>query len=59
MRLESLSSRRLILTACAVAMAIYAAGARAQSAWPSKPVKIVVPFAVCLKRKGQCGLSRN
>ncbi len=45
MRLESLSSRRLILTACAVAMASYAAGARAQSAWPSKPVKIVVPFA--------------
>ncbi len=45
MRPESLLSRRSILAASAVAMACVSTGAWAQPGWPSKPVKIVVPFA--------------
>ncbi len=45
MRPESLLSRRSILAASAVAMACVSRGAWAQSGWPNKPVKIVVPFA--------------
>jgi tripartite-type tricarboxylate transporter receptor subunit TctC len=35
--------RRLVLLACPVAAVLCAAGVHAQPAWPSKPVRIVVP----------------
>ena len=37
--------RRAVLRMAAAAAAASALGARAQSAWPAKPVKIVVPYA--------------
>ncbi len=39
------SNRRLVIAAIAAAVAVVAAPARAQTAWPAKPVRIVVPFA--------------
>jgi tripartite-type tricarboxylate transporter receptor subunit TctC len=42
----SISTRRLMLTSCALAALMAAAmPAQAQGAWPTKPVRIVVPFA--------------
>jgi tripartite-type tricarboxylate transporter receptor subunit TctC len=37
--------RQLLLTATAALLALSGSGAIAQSAWPNKPVRIVVPFA--------------
>ena len=39
------SSRRTALSSIAVLLLITGAGSHAQSVWPTKPVKIVVPFA--------------
>jgi tripartite-type tricarboxylate transporter receptor subunit TctC len=41
---ESLWGRRDLLRAAAAAVALCGAGARAQGAWPSKPVTLIVPF---------------
>jgi len=38
-------ARSLLLSVAAMGMSVVAGPANAQSAWPSKPVKIVVPFA--------------
>lgn len=39
-------TRRLfVITTCGALLALASAGSGAQSAWPNKPVKIVVPFA--------------
>ncbi len=38
------SSRRNVLRAAAASLAAHSLGSRAQSAWPAKPVTLVVPF---------------
>src|SRR4051812_8341546 len=45
MRHHSNPTRRLVMTAMASALGLAALPAAAQSAWPNKPVRIVVPFA--------------
>jgi len=41
---QSTASRRDVLRAAAAGAAVLSLGAQAQSAWPSKPVNLVVPF---------------
>mgnify|MGYP000851071845 CR=1 FL=1 len=43
---NQLNGRRNCLTACALALSAFAfaQGAQAQEAWPSKPIRLVVPF---------------
>ena len=43
---NQLNGRRTCLTACALALSAFAfaQGAQAQEAWPSKPIRLVVPF---------------
>ena len=46
MRFHFIQPRRLLITACAAAgIALAGMPAAAQTTWPSKPVKIIVPFA--------------
>ena len=46
MRFNFIQPRRLLITACAAAgIALAGMPAAAQTTWPSKPVKIIVPFA--------------
>jgi len=42
---NKLANRRIALSAIAVLLLAAGAGAHAQSTWPARPVKIVVPFA--------------
>jgi tripartite-type tricarboxylate transporter receptor subunit TctC len=39
-----MKSRRFVLTACTLMLGLAGAAAHAQSGWPSKPVRIVVPY---------------